>query len=595
MESILANAARSAARNAERLRRAWRHSGVRICALTGAVLCAVGLAVACGDRLSDSCSELRTCAMQDAGAVADGDAAQLQDEADAPSDAGKDVAIDRFVCDLSKDPKDEPCVLDDALGVFVASPPAADAGTDGGTTMVSGDGSHLRPYPTIGQALANLGGKTRIYVCNGVYAEQVSITTSVSIYGGLACPTGAAGPVWSYAGAVAQVNSPLPAYAVSVTGVTAVVTIEDMSFASPTATAAGASSIAALVTASSVRLVRVSLTAGSGADGIAGADGTATPNYTGLAPSGGAQVYTDNSGIVMRVSGGPGGVNSCSHRGTSTGGNGGLGCMSMGLGQAGTSAPPAPATVAGYDGLARGAPAPGGGTASGNDPGADGAPGNGGVAPSAFGVLSSTGWAPSAGGDGAPGNPGQGGAGASDPLYGSCGAPLQSVGGGGGGAGGCGGAGGKGGTCGGASIALGSVGSMVDLTECTLTAAAAGAGGAGGAGQDGQAGAPGGDTQLPPDVSNVVHASGAAGGSGAGGSGGAGGTGGISVGILYQGSTITSDMPTNQAIRLGPPGAGGAAGAAGKHSTSGVLTTGVDGNAGAIGGAGTSVAFLKLM
>jgi hypothetical protein len=67
------------------------------------------------------------------------------------------------------------------------------------------------------------------------------------------------------------------------------------------------------------------------------------------------------------------------------------------------------------------------------------------------------------------------------------------------------------------------------------------------------------------------------------------------VGVLYQGSMITSDMVTNQAIRLGPPGAVGAAGAAGKHSTAGVFPTGMDGNPGLPGGAGTSVAFLKLM
>jgi len=597
MKLVLAKAARAATRNAERLRRAGRHRGVRICALILTVLCAIGLAVACADRVSDSCTELRTCAIADAGSVADGDGYQPGSEADAPSDAGPDIAIDRFVCDPSKEPKDEPCVLDDTLGVFVASLPSADAGTEAGTAIVSGDGSHLRPYPTIGQALANLGGRTRIYVCNGVYAEQVSIATSVTMYGGLVCSTGAAGPVWSYAGGAAQVNSPSPAYAVSVMGVASgAVTIEDMSFASPSATATGASSIAALIAASSVSLRRVTLKAGNGVAGAAGADGIAMANYAGVAPSGGPQVW-NSSPTFTPVSGGPGGVNKCAQYGNSAGGHGGLGCAagpaSPGLGTAGTAMPPAPATMPGRDGVSYEAVLADGGTnTTDNDPGADGVAGEGGVAApaQAYGTLSPSGWMPSPGGDGAPGNPGQGGAGGTDPFYNAC-TEGQSIGGGGGGAGGCGGAGGKGGGGGGASLAIAALNATIDMQQCVLGAGAAGAGGAGGAGQDGQAGGAGGD-----DVSlGPVHKPGAAGGNGAGGSGGAGGTGGISVGILYLGSMITSDMPTNQGIRLGPPGAGGAAGAAGKHSTAGVLTTGVDGNVGAVGVGGTSVAFLKLM
>src|SRR5260221_7004756 len=97
------------------------------------------------------------------------------------ADGAADVAIDRFVCDRTKDPKDAPCVLDEAYGVFVASPEGIDGGMDAsedGGTPVSGDGSMSRPYATIGQALANLGSKARIYVCNGSYSEQVTITTS---------------------------------------------------------------------------------------------------------------------------------------------------------------------------------------------------------------------------------------------------------------------------------------------------------------------------------------------------------------------------------------------------------------------------------
>jgi hypothetical protein len=445
-----------------------------------------------------------------------------------------------------------------------------------------------------------MAGKSRIYVCNGVYAEQVSITAAVSLYGGLSCGAGSAGRVWSYVGQSAQVMAPPSANALFVPGVQqGSVTIEDMSFAAIDAPGPGTSSIAAFVSSSTVRLVRVALSAGHGANGAAGASGNQNPNYMGAAPTGGSQVSAGPPGSgIINVVGGAGATNSCTVFGMSAGGDGGLGCGSdggtSGLGSAGTATPPAPVTMAGRDGLPRGTilPNAGGAATLSDDPGADGVAGDGGVAAPAqdYGALSAGGWVPSPGGDGSPGDPAQGGAGATDPLYGQCGTSSQSIGGGGGGAGGCGGAGGQGGSGGGGSIALASVASNVTLVACTLSTVPGGTGGAGGAGQDGQPGAAGGDTSFP-----SAHAAGAFGGNGAGGSGGAGGTGGISVGVLASGSTIMMDDATTQNARLGAPGAGGAAGPAGRHGSAGALTTGVDGNSGAPGSAGTSVALLNLM
>lgn len=85
-----------------------------------------------------------------------------------PGRIATDAATDRVVCDPTMDPKDAPCALDDAYGVFVASSAGVDEGTDadeGGLGSGSGDGSMAQPYSTIGEALANLGSKTRIYVC----------------------------------------------------------------------------------------------------------------------------------------------------------------------------------------------------------------------------------------------------------------------------------------------------------------------------------------------------------------------------------------------------------------------------------------------
>ncbi|MGH7437879.1 MAG: hypothetical protein ACRENE_19545 [Polyangiaceae bacterium] len=484
-------------------------------------------------------------------------------------------------------------------GVFVASA-GSDAGSEELDSGVAGpDGTAERPYTSIGQALANMASKSRIYVCNGVYTEQVSITTAVSVYGGLSCSAGSAGRVWTYVGQSSQVVAPPSAYALSVTGVPqGSVTIEDMSFAAPDATPPGASSVAAFVSSSSVRLERVALSAGTGADGAPGADGLQHANYTGSAPSGSAQLSSGSSGTLSFVPR-SGGVNQCSIWGLSAGGDGGLGCAagpgSPGMGTPGTATPSSPVTMAGRDGLPRGAPlgdgGADGGTAAEDDPGADGVAGNGGVAaaPLNYGVLSASGWLPSRGGDGDPGNPGQGGAGATDPIYGSCGSST-SIGGGGGGAGGCGGAGGQGGGGGGASIALAGVASNVTLVACSLDTGAAGKGGAGGAGQDGQGGAAGGDT-----IVSAARAAGAPGGNGAGGSGGAGGTGGISVGVVASGSTIAMDDATTQNTRLGALGAGGAPGPGGKHGSGGTLATGSNGNSGAPGGAGTSITLLQLM
>lgn len=540
----------------------------------------------CAGPVADTCEELGTCTS----------AGRADASADGAADGGTADVSAEGLCDPTGDPKDESCVLDDAYGVFVAAPLDGHAGPDAGEAGTpSGDGTMSSPYTTIGQALANLGSKTRVYVCNGVYGEQVSITTAVSVYGGLSCPTGSADAVWRYAGGSAQVSSPSAAYALSVTSVSSgAVTVEDMSFAAPDATAPGTSSIAALVSSSSVNMMRVTLSAGRGANGAAGADGSVAANYSGAAPVGGAQAWTTINGLFSPESGGTGSANQCKTSGTSAGGNGALGCATAAaMGTPGSANPEPPVTTPGGDGLPMGSPLPGdAGVVSSNDPGADGQAGSGGVAAPAqvYGALAASGWTPSPGGSGAAGNPGQGGAGATDPLYGQCAVAAQDIGGGGGGAGGCGGAGGMGGGGGGASIALATLDSTVTLTACTLNVSGAGTGGAGGAGQDGQGGAAGGD-----DMSfSGMHAAGAAGGNGAGGAGGAGGTGGISVSILESGSTVMVNMAATASASLGAAGAGGAAGLAGRHGV-GILPTGVDGNSGASGSAGTAVAVLSLM
>jgi hypothetical protein len=591
------------------------HRTLFVVLATATALAFVGLVYGCTG--GDTCADRETCfAAVDARSATDANGPS----ADAATDHAQDAVGEPVpTCDPNAAPKDNPCVLGDAYGVFVASggADAQAAADDASAGSTSGDGTMSMPYATLGQALANLGTKHRIYVCNGVYAEQVRITTAVSIYGGLSCDPEAGGFVWSYVGGAAEVNSPSPAYALSVVGPAAMnvdagdadvdaadagvdagadagllgpVVIADMTFNSPSATTAGDSSIGAFIVSAAVTLQRVTLHAGSGADGAPGANGAVVPNYVGAAPAGGGQVLSTGG---FATSAGVGGSNQCILFGSSVGGDGGVGCsLDAGFGTAGSGDPPAPVTVAGRDGLPWMAALPDGGETMTNDPGADGIARDGGSPGSGYGVLSVSGWTPSAGGDGADGSPGQGGAGATDPLANSnCNAPIASIGGGGGGSGGCGGTGGHGGSGGGASVALASIGSTVELEACALTTTSGGTGGAGGAGQDGQAGGPGGDDPA----TSFDHAPGAPGGNGAGGSGGAGGTGGISVGALYEGGQVMVDPSTMQSITVGAPGAGGAAGAAGRAPGSSILVMGSDGVPGASGAPGTAAPVLALM
>lgn len=449
----------------------------------------------------------------------------------------------------------DPCVLSDGSGVFVS----ASTGNDS-----TGNGSAASPYASITKALGNLGGKARIYVCNGTYNEQVSITGAVGLFGGLTC----AG-TWSYAvGTHAQVNGPANEPALLISAASAAVDIEDMAFTAPNASSQdssgnGQSSIAALVNASSsVTFHRCGLTAGSGASGAAG---SSSSNYTGATASDGSA----NNGAT----GGSGGVAVCG-TGTSTGGNGGDGVSGSAGGGGNGTASGSLVTQAGFDGTGEPAGAASCGSPSAN-PGANGTAGSGGAPALAYGSLAATGWTPTGGGSGNAGNPGQGGGGGG-------GKTTPATGGTGGGAGGCGGAGGTGGHGGGASLALASVSSSVTLdSACTLATATGGAGGEGGDGQTGQAG--GATTSALACLGNY-------GGNGAGGSGGAGGTGGVSVCIVYSG-TAPSGSPSCQLGTAGNAGGGGSGQPGGNNALSNPAPSG---NAGATGLAGAAQQSLQV-
>jgi hypothetical protein len=475
-------------------------------------------------------------------------------------------AVDSAMCDPSQPPQTSPCSITDAIGVFVA--PAPYGGSD-----ATGQGTMALPFATIGKAVSVAGSK-RVYACGGTYPEQLTVTTNVAVYGGLACPldlgsdAGVGGvAAWSYTGVQATVRPPTTGYALLVQVVTSAL-FEDMGFISTAAdpTMPGSSSIAVLLNESTgVDLVRVRVIAEAGAAGVSPAALMSNWCVAGAAPGGNASTG---------AAGGTGGTCACAlvTADSSQGGAGGAESAGGAMGTPGTSTPAA-AAMGSNNGAAGGFT---GGACVAAQQGANGVAVAGGAA-GAVGTLSSNGWVAATGGSGNAGTPGQGGGG---------GGGNATLGGAGGGAGGCGGGGSLGGQGGGASFAIVAVNTTLTALQLTLETAAGGAGGNARDGEPGQAGGVAGG--------EASGCSGGVGGSGAGGGGGGGGAGGPSVGIGVIGvaSSITVDeklmtppvaaFPSSSSFSPGGGGAGGFGGAAGPAASGGSAGgTGTNGTAGA--------------
>lgn len=407
-------------------------------------------------------------------------------------------------CDPTADPKDAAACVDDTFAVFVD-------GTNGSDS--TGTGMKAAPFKMITTAITKLGKKSRIYVCEGTYAEKLTVTTPITIAGGFKCSD------WSYSGTKSKIAPSSKGYGLQVTGANGVV-VSDFDMKVLDATVDGESSIVTFVANSTVTFTRIDATAGNGKKGT---------DQSQVARVDPAAKGTDGSGL----NGGPGAKNQCPG-GDSVGGNGGTvatqgpsgGTPLLGGGQPGQSA-----TAADCD------------TPSLGKAGAAGTSGPSAPKITALGELDATGWKPMAGGNGEPGTVGQGGGGSS----------ATQGGGGGGGAGGCGGAGGVGGIGGGASIALLAFQSTVDLRSVSLAAKLAGNGGAGAQGQVGQSFGGGGAGGKGGSVDGCV---GARGGVGGDGGAGAGGAGGIASAIVYKGKPPVADSASTLT-----PGTAGAAGA----------------------------------
>ena len=466
----------------------------------------VAIAPQCGGGGSTDCTQTSTC----------------------PSDASDGPPP--LNCNMSVDPKNSLGCVDDRVGIFV-SPTGSD--TNAGTKEA--------PVKTITKGLSIVGALTRVYVCAGTYAENISLAPpadGISIYGGFACAD------WSYSGTQPTVGN--GTIALTISGTTKPIAIEDLILQS----AAGApSSIAALVAnaTGAVTFTRVNFTASAGAAGTNGITGTNydttllsnDPKIEGNSATGGGT----GNGAAQVCAG------LCTDNVTSTGGAGGQGGTST---QGGASGSPSLGGLPPNDG------AGGNGGSVACTPGDQGANettvGASATSPTALGSLTATGWSTTAPIGGTNGGPGQGGGGGGGHGF----TNNTAGGGGGGGCGGCGGAGGAGGQGGGASIALAVFSSTVSVNSSVLIAGNAGNGGKGATGQTGQTGGLNGNGSTPGC---------AGGGGGTGGTGGtsAGGVGGISVGVLYKGNAPTLDSASMTATTFGTAGTKGTGGTAGTN------------------------------
>jgi hypothetical protein len=458
----------------------------------------------------------------------------------------------------------DPCVLVDAYGVFVA-PSGSDANP----------GTMAAPLRSISAAItrARATARPRVVACAGRFDEHVVVDASgdgVSVVGALTCPRGAgdagddAGddgggasgdPPWTYAPGSRAVVAPASAgYALRVDAVETGVTFEDFELVAPPASAAGESSIALFVRASSgVVLRRAVVRAGDAKDGAAGAPGA---NWSVIEPDDPRIAGRDAANAL--AGGQQACLALCASTAHSVGGAGGNGSPAQPVSGAAGGGTTNLSGISPYDG-AGGLPGGIGFACQNGHSGASAPTVGGGTGAAYCGTLDGTGWTALAGLDGTGGAPGQGGGG------GGGGISSTKGGGGGGACGGCGGGAGLGGGAGGSSFALLALESTITLDASRLYA---GAGGRGGKGGDGQPGQPGGNGGVPASGG----CSGGSGGTGGLAGGGGGGAGGISAGIGYVGPEPTTSGAS--AVTFASRAAtGGAAGAGGNPTA----TKGADG------------------
>ncbi|MGK3991151.1 hypothetical protein WME99_49340 [Sorangium sp. So ce136] len=428
---------------------------------------------------------------------------------------------------------------DETCGVFVSA-----------TAIDGGDGTRAAPVKTLAQAIQLAAQKEdeterRVYACAETFEETLTVTSGVTIFGGLDCEAN-----WQWEEGkktILTASSGVVPLTMRAGGET--VHLEDVHVLAPSIDPddAGTSAIAAIAELCEVDMVRCIFEAGHAAPGDAGASAPAQPEQVPRGDQGNAACSDE---VVDTVAPQP---NDCGTADPSTGGRGGPGNEDRGkAGASGSPGADANPNAGSYDATL--------GTCTRGEVGRDGDPGEPGPGASGIGQLSSTGYVGASGRGGQSGKTAQGGGGGGG-SRGSIACPGSNNGGasgGNGGAGGCGGAGGKGGSPGGSSIALLSLNAKLTFQDVRLIAGDGGKGGNGSAGQTGGLGGwggLGGAGSLTHDVLSACN--GGAGGQGGTGGRGGGGQGGHSLGIAFRGTPDTLPSLDGVRVQLGAFGAGG--------------------------------------
>lgn len=419
-----------------------------------------------------------------------------------PSPVTGGAVVEGYVAPCTDSPTEQPTVVRDACGIFVA--PAG-----------RGVGTRAEPMSSITSAVAaaRAQGKRSVFVCGDTYEETLTLVgiDPIRVSGGFTCTD------WVHRSE--QRVTVVSKEPVGLRADKVVATLEDLVIRAADAQSPGAASIGVFADSALLTMRRVTIQAGKGANGAAGAAAFDNHGRTG-------SMLNGRRSCTCPVGGG------------SAGGAGGEMFPFMGE---------------------RGAPDTGGSgggmSCQNGGAGSSGAFRSGGAA-GALGKLTEKGWLVTNGGAGEPGHPGGGGGGGG-------GAPSDSfaVYGGHGGCGGCGGGGGDGGQGGGASIGIASIRTTLALTDVQIETAQGGQGGDGHDAQQGQAGEEGASGTC-----GTGTGVGGRGGAGAGGGGGGGGAGGSIYGIAYIGDAPSiqggpvQGAPAHTVIRLGTVGAGGLGG-----------------------------------
>ena len=203
------------------------------------------------------------------------------------------------VCDVDTAPSDDPCVIDDAFGVFVS--------LEGDDTAA---GTMDDPFRTIEHALSEVDVPGIVFLCGQDFGEEnVTIPAGVNVYGGLDCSDG-----WAWTGTRASFTGGEIGARVVGTGSTR---IDDIDITAVDATGISGSSIGLLVVDAEIAIRRADITAGDGANGVSspsiggtetdgpdGDDGEAQYCSGTLEPTNGAEVSNPDCSASVGGAGG---------------------------------------------------------------------------------------------------------------------------------------------------------------------------------------------------------------------------------------------------------------------------------------------------